>query len=106
MRAVNLGNVSNPITTDLRAAYHRPIRQREIPHDHPPSAVPHRSDPTGRAPRPILGRLHRQPPLAARVVEQLGAHHEAVEPEQGGDAATVAFHQGPPVDVAVGQPHQ
>src|SRR4029450_1451881 len=46
-----------------------------------------------------------QPPLTARVIEQLGTHHEPVESEQRGDTATVAFHQGPPVDVAVGQPH-
>jgi hypothetical protein len=54
----------------------------------------------------MLGGLDRQPPLAAGVIQKLGAHHEPVEPEQRGDAATVAFHQGPPVDVAVGQPHQ
>jgi hypothetical protein len=56
---------------------------------------------TGRAPEPVLGGLHCQPPLAAGVVEQLGTHHEPVESDQRGPAATVAFHQGPPIDVAV-----
>jgi hypothetical protein len=28
-------------------------------------------------------------------------HHELVEPDQRGHAATVAFHQGPPVDAVV-----
>jgi hypothetical protein len=86
--------------------HHRPIRQRQVTDHHPAPAMAPRSHTTGRAPRPVLGGLHRQPPLAARVVEQLGAHHEPVEPDQRGHAATVAFHQGPPVDVAVEQPHQ
>jgi hypothetical protein len=65
-----------------------------------------RSHATGLAPGAVLGGLHRQPPLAARVVEQLSAHHEPIEPNERRHAATVAFHQGPPLDVAVEQPHQ
>jgi hypothetical protein len=86
--------------------HHRPVRQRQIPHLHSPAAVPDRPNPAGRAPDPILGGLHRQPPLPARLIEQLGAHPEPIEPDESGDAATVVFHQGPPVDVAVEQPYQ
>jgi hypothetical protein len=60
----------------------------------------------GLASGPALGGLHRQPPLTGRLLEQLGAHDEPLRSNQRGHAATVAFHQGPPVDVAVGQPHQ
>jgi hypothetical protein len=34
------------------------------------------------APGPILGGLHRQPPLTGRLLEQLGTHDDPVEPEQ------------------------
>jgi hypothetical protein len=65
-----------------------------------------RSHTTGLAPGPILKGLHRQPPLAAALVEQLSGHNQPVEADQRRHAATVAFHQGPPLDVAVEQPHQ
>jgi hypothetical protein len=86
--------------------HHRAIRQRQVT-DHPsPPTMPDRPQTTRRAPALVLGGLRREPPLAARLVDQLGAHGERVQSEQRGHAATVAFHQGLPVDVAVGQPHQ
>jgi hypothetical protein len=76
-------------------------RHREITYHNPAAAVVNRTHTTGRAPGPILGRLDREPPLAAVVVEQLAVSDKAVEPDQRGHTATVAFHQGPPVDAVV-----
>jgi hypothetical protein len=61
--------------------HHRPICERQIPHHDPAAAMADRSHTAGLAPGPILGGLHRESPLAARLVEHLGGHDEPVEPK-------------------------
>ena len=65
--------------------HYRPIRQRQVPdttHRRPWLTA---RTPQGRTPRPMLAGLHRQPPLAARLVDQLGAHQQhptgAIDPK-------------------------
>src|SRR5690606_28916096 len=79
----------------------RSTRDRQVAHHDPATAVADRPRRAGLAPGSILGRLDGEEPLAAVVVEELGGHHEPVQPEQRGHAATVAFHQGPPVDAVL-----
>ena len=84
----------------------RPASDRKIAHDDPAAAVADRPRRAYLAPGSILGGLDGEEPLAAVVVEELGGHHEPVQPEQRGHAATVTFHQGPPVDAVLNKPHQ
>jgi hypothetical protein len=73
--------------------------------DHAPAPGPDGPHLANLAPGALGRGLDRQPRLAAGFLEQL-PHEEPVEPDQRGDAATVALHQGPPLDVAVERAHQ
>src|ERR671912_2989638 len=56
-----------------------------------------------RRPRTRLGPRCSPPPATIRRSARPAAEpaQRTIQPDQRGDAATFAFHQGPPVDVAV-----
>ena len=85
--------------------HHRPISHRQVPHLDPAAAVAHGTTPqAAHQPRSsVVSTASHHSPVAS---SSSWAHDEPVEPEQRRHATTVAFHQGPPVDVSLRQPHQ
>jgi hypothetical protein len=78
-RTHRLGTAPQPLGPHQ---HDRPIGERQVPNGHPTPSMARRVHTARLAPGPILGGLHRQPPLTGRFLEQLGTHDEPVEPEQ------------------------